>query len=215
VNQKGMTMTTFGVFGAGGCGRSVLPLVRDAVAPGDTVMFVDDGVVQNTLNGSRLSSLADFAEIDGKKAICVAVANSLTRQSLVAAISRLGIAYFEVVAREHRRMDNVVVGEGGLFSPFTVLTSNIQIGRHFHCNLYSYVEHDCVIGDFVTFAPGVCCNGQVTIGDRSYIGSNAVIRQGLTIGSDAVVGMGAVVTRDVPDGATVVGNPARLLAPSS
>ncbi|MEP6868613.1 MAG: DapH/DapD/GlmU-related protein, partial [Novosphingobium sp.] len=80
-----------------------------------------------------------------------------------------------------------------------------------HCNLYSYVEHDCVIGDFVTFAPAVRCNGNVRIGDGAYIGSNAVIRQGITIGEGAVVGMGAVVIRDVPTGATVVGNPARVL----
>ena len=89
------------------------------------------------------------------------------------------------------------------------LTSNIRIGRCFHANLYSYVEHDCVIGDFVTFGPGAKVNGNVTIGDHAYIGSGAVIRQGLKIGAYSTVGMGAVVTRDVRHGKTVVGNPAR------
>ena len=103
-----------------------------------------------------------------------------------------------------------------MLSPFVTLTSNIRIGRCFHANLYSYVEHDCVIGDFVTFAPGVMCNGNVHIEDHAYIGTGAVIRQGqpgkpLVIGKRAVVGMGAVVTRDVAPGTTVVGNPARLL----
>lgn len=63
-------------------------------------------------------------------------------------------------------MDDVTLGEGAVFSPFVTLTSNIRIGRHFHANLYSYVEHDCVVGDFVTFAPGVHCNGNVVIEDR-------------------------------------------------
>ncbi len=71
---------------------------------------------------------------------------------------------------------------------------------HFHANLYSYVAHDWVIGDFVTFAPGVKCNGNIIIEDHAYIGTGAV------------VGMGAVVTKDVPAGATVVGNPARVMA---
>ena len=80
--------------------------------------------------------------------------------------------------------------------------------------LYSSVAHDCVIGDFVTFAPGVRCNGRVHIGDYAYIGTNAIIRggqagQAAENGCRAVVGMGAVVTKDVPDGAIVVGNPAR------
>jgi len=104
---------------------------------------------------------------------------------------------------------------GAILSPFVTLTSNITIGKHFHANLYSYVEHDCVVGDFVTFAPGVKCNGNVQIGDYAYIGSGAVIKQGtpespLRIGEGAVIGMGAVVTKDVLPGETVIGNPARI-----
>ena len=53
------------------------------------------------------------------------------------------------------------------------------------------------------YARGTDAN--VTIGDHAYIGSGAIIRQGLTIGADAIVGMGAVVTRDVPAGAMAVG----------
>jgi sugar O-acyltransferase (sialic acid O-acetyltransferase NeuD family) len=111
-------------------------------------------------------------------------------------------------------MDDVTVGEGSILCPFVTLTSNIRIGRHFQANLYSYVEHDCVIGDFVTFAPGVKCNGNVVIEDHAYIGAGAILRQGvpgrpLVIGRGATVGMGAVVTRDVPPATTVVGNPAR------
>ena len=92
----------------------------------------------------------------------------------------------------------------------------MRIGKSFHANIYSYVAHDCRIGDFVTFAPKVCCNGNVHIEDHAYIGTGAIIRQGtperpLVIGEGAVVGMGAVVTRDVPAGVTVVGNPARPL----
>jgi acetyltransferase-like isoleucine patch superfamily enzyme len=112
------------------------------------------------------------------------------------------------------QMDKVQLGEGAILSPFVTLTSNIRIGRHFHANLYSYVEHDCVIGDFVTFAPGVKCNGNVVIEDHAYIGTGALIKQGapgapLVIGRGAVVGMGAVLTKSVPPGVTVVGNPAR------
>lgn len=68
-----------------------------------------------------------------------------------------------------------------------------------------------MIGDFVTFAPGVRCNGNVRIGDFAYIGAGAMIRQGLSIGAGAVVGMGAVVTKNVPEGVIVAGNPARIL----
>ena len=112
--------------------------------------------------------------------------------------------------------DEVKLGSGAILQPFVSLTANIIIGRSFHANIYSYVAHDCIIGDFVTFAPGVMCNGNVHIGDRAYIGTGAVIKQGtpekpMLIGADAIVGMGAVVTKDVPEGVTVIGNPARIL----
>jgi acetyltransferase-like isoleucine patch superfamily enzyme len=107
------------------------------------------------------------------------------------------------------------VGEGAILCGFTHITSNAKIGKFFHGNIYSYVAHDCIIGDFVTFAPGVKCNGHVVIEDHAYIGTGVVIKDGtdkpIVIGQGAVVGMGAVVTKSVPPGTTVVGNPARPL----
>lgn len=204
-------MTLFGVFGAGGCGRGILPLVRPTLGQGDEVVFVDDARPGVTINGARTLTLDEFSAHSGDVAICLAIANGAVRQGLEARCRTGGLRFFSVCGDPHVRMDDVEIGEGALLSPFTTLTSNIRIGRHFHLNIYSYVEHDCVIGDFVTFAPAVRCNGNVTIGDGAYIGSNAVIRQGISIGAGATIGMGAVVTKDVPAGETWVGNPARLL----
>jgi maltose O-acetyltransferase len=52
----------------------------------------------------------------------------------------------------------------------------------------------------------------ICIGKNVWIGGGAIILPGVTVGDDAIIGAGAVVTRDVPDGATVVGNPARVVS---
>jgi sugar O-acyltransferase (sialic acid O-acetyltransferase NeuD family) len=205
-------MRHLAIYGAGGAGRGVMPLLRAAASPGDTLWFVDDGEAGREINGHRAIAFADFAALPGEKRVALAVANGDTRRTLADRCEEAQIGFLEVRAESVIEMDDVQMGEGAILSPFVTLTSNIRIGRHFHANLYSYVEHDCVIGDFVTFAPSVRCNGNVTIGDGAYIGAGAVIRQGIAIGARATVGMGAVVTKDVPAGETWVGNPARKLA---
>jgi acetyltransferase-like isoleucine patch superfamily enzyme len=54
-------------------------------------------------------------------------------------------------------------------------------------------------------------SGKVVVGDYVFVGSGAVISKPLTIGDWAIVGANAVVTRDVPEGAIVLGSPARVV----
>lgn len=188
-----------------------MPLLRAQYRQAEAV-FIDDGQAPGHVNGHDILTWTDFLERQaGEKAVCIAIAASKTRQSLAEKCAAADIPLIEARAASVVQMDEVVIEEGACLSPFVTMTSNIRIGRCFHANLYSYVEHDCVIGDFVTFAPGAKVNGNVTIGDHAYIGSGAIIRQGVMIGAGAIVGMGAVVIRDVPPGVTVVGNPAKPL----
>ena len=55
----------------------------------------------------------------------------------------------------------------------------------------------------------------VWIGNAVWIGGGAIILPGVTVGDEAIIGAGSVVTRDVPHGATVVGNPARIIPRTS
>lgn len=207
-----------GVFGTGGCGRGILPFLRPQLDRNSRLVFVDDAPSATQLNGQPVLSWQQFlSDTSTRKSLCLAVADPVSRARLYERCIKAGITIVEATASNIVIMDDVQIGEGACLSPFVTLTSNITIGKCFHANLYSYVEHDCRIGDFVTFGPGAKCNGNVVIGDQTYVGSNAVIKQGsrdnpLVIGKGAIVGMGAVVTRSVPPGATVVGNPARVMA---
>lgn len=105
-----------------------------------------------------------------------------------------------------------------------------RIGRDVYLGADVYVEADfaplLTIGDGVVLARGVTillhdsalnnvCGeplkfGHVVLGDRCYVGANATVLCGVAVGAQAVVGAASVVTRDVPSGAVVAGNPARV-----
>ncbi len=218
-------MKRFAVFGASGFGREVMPLARHQLQLTETcgwdLVFVDDHPAERTVNGHEvLTYEAWLAQPAASRCISLAIGSSVVREKLAHRCLTDGIGFFEVKASNVVVMDEVEIGPGAVLNPFVTLTSNIRIGRHFHGNIYSYVAHDCFIGDFVTFAPGVKCNGNVVIEDHAYIGTGAILRQGkpgapLIIGRGAVVGMGAVVTKNVAPGTTVIGNPARVMAPKT
>lgn len=216
-----MNQPLFAVYGCSGFGREVIPLARNLVRhmghPDGRLVFVDDSSEAQQLNGHKVMRYEEFLATPASKHKAVlAIANSAVREKLARRLMSEGVQAWTVMAGNVEVMDDVQLGEGAILSSFVTLTSNIHIGRHFHANIYSYVAHDCVIGDFVTFAPAVKCNGNIVIEDHAYIGAGAVIKQGrpgepLIIGRGAVVGMGAVVTKNVAPGMIVVGNPARSL----
>jgi len=214
----------YAIYGCGGYAREVMPLLRDYVNlisqhNKNEFIFIDDFAVEGTIvNGNPVLSFEKLIEkYNGENVkCCIAIADRKVREKLTQKCIDNGIQMISVKSLNSVVMDEVSIGEGSVLSPFVTVTSNVSIGKSFHANIYSYVAHDCVIGNFVTFAPAVKCNGNVHIEDGVYVGTGAIIHPGtkekpIVIGRNSKVGAVAVVTKNVPDNVTVIGNPAQVL----
>lgn len=200
------------IYSYGGFAREAIRLIR-AQYPGEDVLAVDDAPFGDAVSFEVAKKRAAGQDA----AFVIASADASQRRHHTSLVERDGFRLFSVYASSSIIGDNVTVGEGAIVSDYTILTADMTIGRSFQCNIYSYVAHDCIVGDYVTLAPRVSVNGRVVIEDDVYIGTGATILPGqlgapIVIGKGAVIGAHALVTKDVPPGAKVVGVPAKPLA---
>jgi sugar O-acyltransferase (sialic acid O-acetyltransferase NeuD family) len=100
------------------------------------------------------------------------------------------------------------IGHGCIVQRGVTVMPYAQLDVGCKLNVNCTVHHESRIGAFTTLAPGSQVLGNVTVGERVYVGAGAVIRQRCRIGEGAVIGAGAVVVADVAAGTTVVGVPA-------
>ena len=103
------------------------------------------------------------------------------------------------------------IGAGTVALPNVVVNARASVGRAVILNTAVVVEHDCRVGEGVHLSPGAVLAGEVVVERLAWVGTGAVVIPRLTIGEGAIVGAGSTAHRDVPPGATVVGNPARLV----
>ena len=107
--------------------------------------------------------------------------------------------------------DDVKVGVGGFLAPGATIMPGSSIGDHVSVRHGAHLGHDSSLGDFVMLGVNAVVCGYVTVKEGAHIAPSAVVIDRITIGRYSVVGLGAVVVRDVPDGAIVLGNPARIV----
>jgi acetyltransferase EpsM len=103
------------------------------------------------------------------------------------------------------------LGDGTVICPLSLVNTEAVLGRAVIVNSSSVIGHNVCVGDGAHVGPGVTLTGTVHVGARTFVGSGAVAIPGVRIGADVMVGAGAVVLHDVPDGATAVGVPVRLI----
>ena len=210
------------VVGAGGSARETLMLLLDieAAEPGTWAFrgFVAADApsleVLARIDAPYLGEPARLTELLPQAAGWHAISgigDPVARRAMDAAMLAQGLTLATLVHPTALIGRDVWIGAGSQVCAYSVITTNVRIGRSAQVNIGCVIGHDARIGDYLTLAQGVHLAGNVTIDDDVTLHTGVSVNRGLRMGAGAVVGSGAVVTSDVEPGTTSVGVPARPL----
>jgi sugar O-acyltransferase (sialic acid O-acetyltransferase NeuD family) len=200
------------IVGAGGHGK----VVADAIIARGTDSLVGFFDEDPSLWGKSHLGLPILGPIESWRghpvdAIVVAIGENMARKRQYEKLKVAGAKLATVVHPQATLGKGVILGEGVVALAHVVVNPDARIGVNTILNTASTVDHDCVIGSHSHLAPGVRIAGDVSLGDGVFAGIGAVVIPGVSIGHWSLIGAGAVVIRDAPEGAKLIGVPAKAV----
>jgi len=203
------------ILGAGAAGREVgYALTRELEV--DVVGYTDPNpdTWKSEIWGKKVlgpDELITRLKTAGQLYAVVAVGDPWIRSRLREQLESLDVDLINVVhpslltTSEFTMGKGVVVAPGVILSEAPVIEDNVWLGHGV------LVGHDTCIGRDSHVSGRAALAGQITVGERVMLGLGCIVAPRLTVGDDAVLGSGANVVHDVPPGAVVVGNPAKVI----
>lgn len=202
------------IFGASGHAKVVIDIIeRQGLY--DIIFLIDDDAALKGKEFYGYAVLGGKAELVARRNAViggiVAIGSNKARAKVAAWLAENGFSVVSAIHPSAQIARGGLLGVGTVVMAGAVINSDARIGDNVIVNTCARVDHDCIIGDSVHLAPGATLCGTVTIGEGTFVCAGATIIPNLKIGHNVTVGAGSTVLRDVPDGVTVAGCPAKII----
>ena len=132
-----------------------------------------------------------------KYVVMIAVANSKDREDIVKQLP-VNTQYFTFIHPTAQLMnDDIIIGEGSFIGANSIITCNVEIGKHAILNRGCQIGHDSRIGNYFSAMPGSIVSGDVKIGNRVFLGTNSSIREKISVCDDVTIGLNSGVYKSI------------------
>lgn len=198
------------IIGAGGHAQSVIDSVNKKEYR--IVGLIDEFTKEKSIFGIKVIGKS-LNDIDNVRKYCyfVAIGNNLDRKRWFNELIKNKLEVINIIDKTAIISDSAKIGRGCFFGKMSIVNAGATIGDNVVINTKSLVEHGNKIESDVSLATNVALNGEVHVKEGAFIGSSSVVICQKTIGKNAIIGAGAVVINDIPDDATAVGVPAKVI----
>jgi acetyltransferase EpsM len=208
------------IAGFSGLGREVLWVARRAQAqtPGCTAEIL--GYTERAASQEAAATSLPYLGLEGPELLALdpapthficAIGDNQARRRVCQQLEALGLKPISVIDPSVIIGPGVTVGAGSYVAPGSILSPGSSIGRHVVINQHVSIGHDSSLGDYAQACPGTRVSGWVKVGEGVLLGSNAVAAPRVSLGSWSVLGASSFACRDIPEGVTAVGVPAKPL----
>jgi sugar O-acyltransferase (sialic acid O-acetyltransferase NeuD family) len=203
------------IIGGGGHAKVVAD-VAIAQACYESIVFVDDQypTLARVLDFPVLGTSSQLAEIVAREditSVFIAIGNNKKRFALLQQCQSLGLNLPNLIHPSAVISRFAKLGNGILVMPNAVINCAAVINDGCIINTAAIIEHDCTLESAVHVSPNAALAGKVYIGQCSWIGIGAAIKEQVNVGQNVIVGAGSVVINDLSDNQIVVGVPAKLV----
>lgn len=204
---------TLGIYGSNGTGRELHGMIQMmGNNEWERIVFIDDTKEEGETYGCPRMPYAVFADryTPNDTKIIIAVGEPKAREFLYNRVKAQKYTLATIVHPSSIVSPNVALGEGCVIRTNCIISDNVKIEDNVYIQSKAIIGHDVVVHKHSVISNFCQVAGNSSVGEKVFMGVHSCVREKTVIGNNVTIAMMSAVMKDVPENATVIGNPARV-----